>query len=101
MNFKTFSIFFLIILFFYFSYIIFNDQGYLKVKELEAEKQLIENENQKIEEQIEDLSRKAVRLKNDPKYIEHVIRNEFNMVKEDEIILYIKDKNSDEGFEKE
>ncbi|MCB9481490.1 MAG: septum formation initiator family protein [Desulfobacteraceae bacterium] len=99
MKFKTFSIFFLIISFVYFSYIIFNDQGYLKVKELESRKNSLEDNNQKIEGQIEDLSRKVVRLKNDPKYIEHVIRNEFNMVKEDEIVLFIEDKKLDEKTE--
>ncbi|MDY0360011.1 MAG: septum formation initiator family protein [Desulforegulaceae bacterium] len=93
MNFKTFSIFFLIISFVYFCYIIFNDQGYLKVKELEAARNTLEENNLKIENEIENLSRKVVRLKNDPKYIEHIIRNEFNMVKEDEIVLFIKDEN--------
>jgi cell division protein FtsB len=96
MNFKTFSIFFLIISFVYFCYIIFNDQGYLKVKELEAARNTLEENNLKIENEIENLSRKVVRLKNDPKYIEHVIRNEFNMVKEDEIVLFIKDENFNE-----
>lgn len=99
MKFKTFAIFFLVISFLYFCYIIFNDQGYLKVKELEASKKILEDKNHKIENQIENLSRKAVRLKNDPKYIEHIIRNEFNMVKEDEIVLFIKDIKSDEKSE--
>ncbi|MDY0132565.1 MAG: septum formation initiator family protein [Desulforegulaceae bacterium] len=101
MNFKTFSIIFLIISFIYFCFIIFNDQGYLKVKELEAKKTSLVNESLEIENENEDLSRKIVRLQNDKNYIEHVIRNEFHMVKDDEIVLFIEDKNFDGQFKKE
>lgn len=73
----------------YFCYILFNNHGYLKVKALDERKLLLLEDNMKIEKEINDLSRRVNRMKSDRKYIEYIMRNEFNMVSEDETIIYM------------
>ena len=89
MKFK--GLFFIFIIFgtIYFCYILFNDHGYLRVKELEGKKQVMMKNNIKIKKNIENLSRKVSRMKDDPRYIEFIMRNEFNMVSGDETVIYM------------
>lgn len=90
---KNILIIFFIFSALYFCYVIFNDQGYIKVKKLQSERAEALNKNKELESEIRDLSRKVERLRSDPEYLEYIIRNEFNLVKEDEIVIYFKGDN--------
>lgn len=82
-------LFFIMMAGLYFCYILFNNHGYLKVQALEERTVLLLEDNVKIEKEINDLSRRVNRMKTDRKYIEYIMRNEFNMVSEDETIIYM------------
>lgn len=93
---KNILIIFFIFSALYFCYLIFNNQGYIKVQELQAERSEALNKNKEIESEISDLSRKVERLRSDPEFLEYIIRNEFNLVKEDEIVIYFRGDNIEE-----
>lgn len=60
------------------------------MSELDLKKNELVIQNEKLMDEITDLSRKVERMGSDKEYIEYVIRNEFNMVCEDEIVVYFR-----------
>ncbi len=91
MKIKIFSLCILIFSVIYFCFIIFNSHGYIKVRELEKQKEINLAEHDRINGDIVNLSRKVLRMKKDRSYIEYIMKKEFNLVSDNEIIIYIKE----------
>ena len=66
---------------------IFGDNGLMDLNRKKAQLKKIQAENQVIEKDNLVLYRRVNRLKNDPTYLEYIIRQELSLVGEDEIVF--------------
>jgi len=76
-----------VVLCLYIGVILFGENGFLHLQQLRDEHQQIKDHNASIEENNNQLYLTVNRLKNDPAYIEHVIREQLQMNSPDEIIF--------------
>jgi len=74
----------------YLGAIIFGDNGLMELNRKKAQLEKIQAENQGIEKKNQALYRRVNRLKNDPVYLEYIIRRELSLVGEDEIVFKFK-----------
>lgn len=79
------------VFFIYAGLIVFGDNGFLHLQQMRAELDQLKTLNASIEEDNNDLYHTVNRLKNDPVYIEHVIRKQLQMNGPDEIIFKFSD----------
>ncbi len=75
------------VFFIYAGLIVFGDNGFLHLQQMRAELEQLKALNASIEKDNNDLYNTVNRLKNDPVYIEHVIRKQLQMNGPDEIIF--------------
>jgi len=79
--------------------IIFSDYGFVDYSRLKKEKGRLIEKNASLTGENLFLSREIDRLKNDPKYVENVVRKELGMIGKDEVIIRLK-KNQDGNNDK-
>jgi len=77
---------FLLLSFFLF-FIIWGDQGFMELSELQLEYQQLCNYSQSLEQENVNLHRLIKRLKHDPKYVERIARTELGMIRDNETII--------------
>jgi len=87
---KKFLFWALFVLFLLFELIV-GKQGLYNLWELRKEKILYTKKLNSLKEKNEGLMKEVERLRNDPEYIEAVIKREMKMVRHNEIIIYFKD----------
>ncbi len=71
-------------------FIVFSDHGFIDLQRLRKHKKTLIQTNSGITRENLSLYREIERLKNDPKYIEHVARQELGVIGKDEVILKFK-----------
>lgn len=71
----------------YIGFIVFGDNGYMHLQQMKVELLQLKARNAATEEENNVLSHAVNRLKNDPVYIEHVIRKQLQMNTANEIIF--------------
>jgi cell division protein FtsB len=71
----------------YLGIIVFGSNGYLHLRGMRAELEQLKIQNASIEEENRALLQTVNRLKNDPVYIEHVIRKQLQMNEPNEIVF--------------
>ncbi|MFO8111761.1 MAG: septum formation initiator family protein [Desulfosalsimonadaceae bacterium] len=76
-----------LLLFVYAGVIVFGDSGFLHLQRMQTELAQLKAQNASIEEENNALYHTVHRLKNDPVYIEHVIRKQLQMNAPGEIIF--------------
>ena len=76
-----------ILLFSLLFFIVFGEYGYIDLTVLKTERDQLVEKNELLTDENISLSVEIDRLKNDPKYIENIARQELGMVAEDELIL--------------
>jgi len=64
-------------------------QGFYNLWKLEKEEQLHLSKVQELKRRNRQLIREVERLRNDPEYIEAIIKRELRMIREDEFIVYM------------
>ena len=74
----------------YFMVIIFGDNGLIDLNRKKARLNKIQAENQAIEKENLRLYRRVNRLKNDPEFLEYIIRQELYLIGEDELVFKFK-----------
>ncbi|MDZ7832200.1 MAG: septum formation initiator family protein [Desulfobacterales bacterium] len=74
----------------YLGAILFGDNGLIALNRKKARLEKIQAENRVIEKENRALYRRVNRLKNDPAYLEYIIRQELSLVGEDEIVFKFK-----------
>ncbi|MFP4225823.1 MAG: FtsB family cell division protein [Desulfobacterales bacterium] len=74
----------------YLGAILFGDNGLIELNKKKARLEEIQAENQAIEKDNRALYRRVNRLKNDPAYLEYIIRQELSLIGEDEIVFKFK-----------
>jgi cell division protein FtsB len=67
--------------------IVFGENGLLDLKGQVGERERLLAKNQDLQGQILALSRKVSRLKSDPLYIEHSVRQELGLIGENELVF--------------
>lgn len=72
--------------------IVFSENGFISLKRLEKENQVLIKKNEKISAENLQLYRTVKRLRHDPQYIESIARQELGMTGKDEIILKFENK---------
>jgi len=72
--------------------IIFGDYGLVDYKRLKNERDGLIEKNAILTMENLSMSREIDRLKNDPKYVENVVRKELGMIGKDEVIIKLKKK---------
>jgi cell division protein FtsB len=70
-----------------FFFIIISDHGLADLRFLRKERDRLVEENQRMDRENLSIAIEIDRLKNDPKYIENIARQELGMIGKDEIIL--------------
>jgi cell division protein FtsB len=70
--------------------IVLGDNGFADRKQLRQKKNHIVEKNKKLRQENLELYRAINRLKNDPKYIENIARQELGMIGKDELIFKFK-----------
>ena len=84
--------------------IIFSDHGFVDYNRLKKEMNGLIEKNASLTQENLFLSREIDRLKNDPKYVENVVRKELGMIGKDEVIINLKknpaQKNQDGNNDK-
>ena len=90
----TFALF--IVLGVYIGFIVFGDNGYMHLQQMKVELLKLKARNASTEEENNALFHSVHRLKNDPVYIEHVIRKQLQMNAANEIIFKF-DENRDQN----
>lgn len=71
----------------YLGAILFGDNGLIELNQKKTRLKEIQAENQAIEKDNRALYRRVNRLKNDPAYLEYIIRRELSLINEDEIVF--------------
>lgn len=84
--------------------IIFSDYGLVDYSRLKNDMNRLIEKNATLTQENLFLSREIDRLKNDPKYVENVVRKELGMIGKDEVIINLKrnpaKKNQDRNNDK-
>lgn len=84
----------ILILFSLFLFIIFGDKGLVDFVLIKGEKNSLIEKNEKLNQENLNMYREIDRLKNDPKFVENVVRQELGVIGKDEVIFKT-DKNQD------
>ena len=66
---------------------VFGENGLMDLKRKQAQLECVENTNRRIEEKNRELYRQVDRLKNDPAYLEHVVRQQLCVVDKEELVF--------------
>ncbi len=77
----------ILILFSLFLLIIFGDNGLVDFALIKGEKNSIVKKNEQLNQENLNMYREIDRLKNDPKFVENVIRQELGVIGKDEVIF--------------
>lgn len=75
--------------------LIFGRQGFYSLWRLKKEKRLYARRVERLREKNKRLMEEVYRLKNDPEYVEAIIRKEMKMVRDNEIIIYFQEENNE------
>jgi len=67
--------------------IVFGDNSLIDLNRLKAERNTLLQKNEALKQENLSLYREIERLKNDPKYVENVARQELGVIGKDEVIL--------------
>ena len=86
-----------ILLCLYLGQIVFGNQGFFDLQQLQSELATLKEENAKLKQKNQTLYRTVQRLKNDPEYIEHVARQELQMIGEDEVVFKFRDNGEEKN----
>ncbi len=70
---------------------LFGKNGLLNLRRLKREKALYQRKVEELRRENRRLIREIERLRNDPEYIEAVIKNELRMIRKNEVIIYFKE----------
>lgn len=68
-------------------FIVFGDNGQIDLNRLKTERNNLLQKNEALEQENLSLYREIERLKNDPKYVENVARQELGVIGKDEVIF--------------
>jgi cell division protein FtsB len=68
-------------------FIVFDDNGLIDLNRLKAERNNLLQKNEALKQENLSLYREIERLRNDPKYVENVARQELGVIGKDEVIL--------------
>jgi len=79
--------FIFLLLSFFLLFIIWGDQGFIELKELQLEYQQLYHHSQSLEQENVNLHQLIERLKHDPKYVERIARTELGMIRDNETII--------------
>lgn len=74
------------------AYVVFSPYGLLKHFRLQNEIKTVKKENTLLEQKNKELAAEIERLKNDPDYVEKVAREQYGMIKKNEILFEFKNK---------
>ena len=77
----------ILILFSLFLFIIFGDNGLVDFVLIKGEKNSLIEKNEQLNQENLNMYREIDRLKNDPKFVENVVRQELGVIGKDEIIF--------------
>lgn len=77
----------ILILFSLFLLIIFGDNGLVDFVLIKGEKDRLVEKNEKLNQENLNMYREIDRLKNDPKFVENVVRQELGVIGKDEVIF--------------
>ncbi len=77
----------ILILFSLFLLIIFGDNGLVDFVLIKGEKDRLVEKNEKLNQENLNMYREIDRLKNDPKFVESVVRQELGVIGKDEVIF--------------
>ncbi len=78
--------------------LVFNGyQEFQEMKQLAQKREALIRSNQKLNHRNEEMYREISRLKQDPIYLEEIARQEFGLVKPDEIIFFLDEVNKKEA----
>ncbi|MDO9565141.1 MAG: septum formation initiator family protein [Candidatus Desulfaltia sp.] len=77
----------ILILFSLFLLIIFGDDGLFDFVQIKGEKDRLVEKNEKLNQKNLNMYREIDRLKNDPKFVEDVVRQELGVIGKDEVIF--------------
>ena len=86
-----------ILLCLYLGQIVFGNQGFFDLRQLQHKLATLKKENTKLEEKNQELYRTVQRLKNDPEYLEHIARQELQMIGEDEVVFKFRDNREEKN----
>ncbi len=68
-------------------FIVFDDNGLIDLNRLKTERNNLLQKNEALKQENLSLYREIERLRNDPKYVENVARQELGVIGKDEVIL--------------
>lgn len=85
-----------ILLVIYLGRTVFGDYGLYELNRMSAELETLKAENARLEEENIALYRTINRLKDDPEYIEHIARQELQMIGKDEIVFKFRKSQEEE-----
>ena len=77
----------ILILFSLFLFIIFGDNGLVDFVLIKGEKNSLIEKNEQLNQENLNMYREIDRLKNDPKFVENVVRQELGVIGKDEVIF--------------
>jgi len=83
----------ILFLLYYLGGIVAGDNGLMDLNRKQARLEKIQTENKRIERENQALYRRVNRLKNDPAYLEHVVRQQLHVVGEDQLVFKFKSHN--------
>lgn len=93
---KIALIFGVLVLIAYFAIIIFGDNGLRELNAMKQELNSVNAQNEKIQQENIKKHRKVKRLKEDPEFIENIVRQELKMIGKDEIVFKFQKKEPGE-----
>ena len=71
-------------------FVVFGENGLIDLNGLKIERDRLLQKNSELEQENISLYREIGRLKNDPKYVENVARQELGVIGKDEVIIKVK-----------
>ena len=83
----------IVFLLYYLGDIVAGDNGLMDLNSKHARLEQIQTANKQIERKNQALYRRVNRLKNDPAYLEHVVRQQLHVVGEDQIVFKFNSDN--------
>ena len=83
----------ILFLLYYLGGIVAGDNGLMDLNRKQARLEKIQAENKRIERENQALYRRVNRLKNDPAYLEHVVRQQLHVLGEDQLVFKFKSDN--------
>jgi len=83
----------ILFLIYYMGGIVAGDNGLMDLNRKQTRLERIQATNKRIERENQALYRRVNRLKNDPAYLEHVVRQQLHLVDEDQLVFKFKSEN--------